>query len=383
MKFEVSSSTIQQLIQTVSKVIVPKNNIPILDCILFEIEGNSLTIIGSDSGMRLEATIEVNNLSGENGRFAVLQRVLLDPIREMPEQPITFTVNYAEGAKNYESQIDYQSGKYNFLASPADSYPEPFKTSPEGTHSISIKASDLLMAINGTLFATSSDERRPIMTGIFCDIFTDKMVFVGSDARMLVKHQNANVHAECNAGFSLPKKAATMLCRSLLAHEEEDAMIKISFDAFVFRVELDAFTLTGRLLEGRYPNYNSVIPTSSPFVVTVDRQLLISAVRRISVFASESTNMIRFEFTPQGIMLEANDLDFSVAAQEHVNADCPSDINLKTGFESKAFQAALGAITSDEIRLCLTDQTRACVIEPCDYPEYIDQCSLILPMKLF
>ncbi|MFC4665214.1 DNA polymerase III subunit beta [Falsiporphyromonas endometrii] len=381
MRFEVSSSTIQQLIQTVSKVIVPKSNIPILECVLFEVKGNYLTITGADPGMRLEATIEINNLSGEDGRFAVLQRVLLDPIKEMPEQPITFTVNYVEGAKEYESQIDYQSGKYTFLASPADAYPEAFSLGQE-PQTIMIKASDLMMAINATLYATSNDDRRPIMTGIYCDLFTDKVVFVGSDARMLVRHQNTNVHADCNAGFSMPKKVATMLSRSLLAHEDDDLMVKMSFSSKVIRVELPSFVLTALLVEGKFPNYNSVIPTSGPFMVTVDRQLLLSAARRISVFASESTNMLKFDFGPDGILLSANDLDFSVAAQEHVKADCPADINLKTGFESKAFQSALTAITSSEIKLYLTDQTRACVIEPCDYPEYIDQCTLILPMKI-
>ncbi len=378
MKFEVSSSKIQQLLQAVSRVIVPRNSLPVLECVLFDLKGNTLRLTGSDTGTRLEGEIEVNNLTGEDGSFAVLQRVLLDPIKEMPEQPITFEVD----ASTLNAQINYNSGQYSFVVKDANTYPAPVDDE-ETKQRLSLSVGDLLKGINATLFATSNDDRRPIMTGVLMDILQDKIVFVGSDGKMLVRQQNYNIKgSETKSGFCLPKKVATLISRSLLQHEDPGAVIEMTYSEKFVCFKLPSYTLSARLLEGRYPNYNSVIPTQWPLEVTVDRQLLLSAAKRISVFASESTSMLRFEFSPEGIKLSANDIDFSVSAEELVKADCPADINLKMGFESSVLQATLQAINGTEVKLCLTDQVRACVIIPCETEENIDQASLILPMRL-
>ncbi|GAD07670.1 DNA polymerase III subunit beta [Porphyromonas crevioricanis] len=377
MKFEVSSSKMQQLLQAVSRVITPRVNIPILECVLFELKGNTLRLTGADPGTRLEGELEVNNLTGEDGSFAILQRVLLDPIKEMPEQPITFDVDL----KTLNAQINYNSGQYTFVVKEADTYPRPLDDD-ETKQSLHISVGNLLKGINATLFATSNDDRRPIMTGVYMDIFQDKIVFVGSDGKMLVRQQNYEVKATEKMGFCLPKKVATLISRSLLQHEDNDDMIEMIYSEKFIQLRLPSYTLSGRLLEGRYPNYNSVIPTQWPLEVVVDRLLLLSAAKRVSVFASESANMLRFEFSPEGIKLSANDFDFSVSAEEMVKADCPADIDLKMGFESTVLQATLQAINSSEVKLCLTDQVRACVIVPCDSEESIDQASLILPMRL-
>ncbi|GAD05447.1 DNA polymerase III beta subunit [Porphyromonas crevioricanis JCM 15906] len=377
MKFEVSSSKMQQLLQAVSRVITPRVNIPVLECVLFELKGNTLRLTGADPGTRLEGELEVNNLTGEDGSFAILQRVLLDPIKEMPEQPITFDVDL----KTLNAQINYNSGQYTFVVKEADTYPRPLDDD-ETKQSLHISVGNLLKGINATLFATSNDDRRPIMTGVYMDIFQDKIVFVGSDGKMLVRQQNYEVKATEKMGFCLPKKVATLISRSLLQHEDNDDMIEMIYSEKFIQLRLPSYTLSGRLLEGRYPNYNSVIPTQWPLEVVVDRLLLLSAAKRVSVFASESANMLRFEFSPEGIKLSANDFDFSVSAEEMVKADCPADIDLKMGFESTVLQATLQAINSSEVKLCLTDQVRACVIVPCDSEESIDQASLILPMRL-
>lgn len=374
MKFEVASNVLLQHLQLIARVIASRSTLPILESVLFELEGDQLRLTAADMANRMSTELTVNNVGGENGSFAVPERILLESLKELPDQPISFEINMETKA----AEIAYSNGHYSFVVQDASTYPVAASLSPEAIVSI-VPAEALLSGLSATLFATSQDERRPIMTGVYLDFFEDKLVFVGSDGQILVKQEDANVQSRRRSAFCLPRKACLLL-RNVLPRLEGD--VTLTYDSNYLHIELGNYTLRARLLEGRYPNYNSVIPTSNPFSVKVDRAQLLSGAKRVSIFSNPATSMLRMEFTPAGIRLSANDIDFSVAAEEHVPAECPADINMRIGFKSDVFQTILQGMPSEEVIMTLADQTRAGLILPAENAPGISLCNLLLPMKL-
>ncbi|WP_373776961.1 DNA polymerase III subunit beta [Porphyromonas loveana] len=374
MKFEVASNMMLQHLQLIARVIASRSTLPILESVLFELEGDKLRLTAADMANRMSTELTVNNIGGENGTFAVPERILLEPLKELPDQPIAFEVNTDSKA----AQIAYSNGHYTFVVQDASTYPQAAALSQDAITSV-LPAESLMSGLSATLFATSQDERRPIMTGVYMDFFEDKLVFVGSDGQILVKQEDANVRSSQRSAFCLPRKACLLL-RSVLPKLEGN--VQLTYDNNYLHIELGDYTLTARLLEGRYPNYNSVIPTSNPYEVKVDRLQLLSGAKRVAIFSNPATSMLRMEFTPEGIRLSANDIDFSVAAEEHVAADCPADMNMRIGFKSDVFQTILQGMSSDEVIMTLADQTRAGLILPAENEPGISLCNLLLPMKL-
>ncbi|PVZ08316.1 DNA polymerase III subunit beta [Porphyromonas loveana] len=374
MKFEVASNMMLQHLQLIARVIASRSTLPILESVLFELEGDKLRLTAADMANRMSTELTVNNIGGENGTFAVPERILLEPLKELPDQPIAFEVNTDSKA----AQIAYSNGHYTFVVQDASTYPQAAALSQDAITSV-LPAESLMSGLSATLFATSQDERRPIMTGVYMDFFEDKLVFVGSDGQILVKQEDANVRSSQRSAFCLPRKACLLL-RSVLPKLEGN--VQLTYDNNYLHIELGDYTLTARLLEGRYPNYNSVIPTSNPYEVKVDRLQLLSGAKRVAIFSNPATSMLRMEFTPDGIRLSANDIDFSVAAEEHVAADCPADMNMRIGFKSDVFQTILQGMSSDEVIITLADQTRAGLILPAENEPGISLCNLLLPMKL-
>ncbi|WP_373811429.1 DNA polymerase III subunit beta [Porphyromonas loveana] len=374
MKFEVASNMMLQHLQLIARVIASRSTLPILESVLFELEGDKLRLTAADMANRMSTELTVNNIGGENGTFAVPERILLEPLKELPDQPIAFEVNTDSKA----AQIAYSNGHYTFVVQDASTYPQAAALSQDAITSV-LPAESLMSGLSATLFATSQDERRPIMTGVYMDFFEDKLVFVGSDGQILVKQEDANVRSSQRSAFCLPRKACLLL-RSVLPKLEGN--VQLTYDNNYLHIELGDYTLTARLLEGRYPNYNSVIPTSNPYEVKVDRLQLLSGAKRVAIFSNPATSMLRMEFTPEGIRLSANDIDFSVAAEEHVAADCPADMNMRIGFKSDVFQTILQGMSSEEVIMTLADQTRAGLILPAENEPGISMCNLLLPMKL-
>lgn len=377
MKFTVASNEILQHLQAVARVISPKSTMtmPILGNIQFELKGNELTLTAADMGNRITTKLEVNN-QGEDGAFTVLERMILEAIKELPDQPITFDINI----KSKEASITYNNGLYSLVVESNETFPIAKELKPTAEKTV-IDPKALLDGLLSTLFASSTDERRPIMTGVYMDFYEDKLVFVASDGRILVKHTNNNIKSPTHTSFSLSKKACMLLTRTLLPKEDKE--VKVSYDYEYVHFELSGFTLTSRLLEGRYPNYNSVIPENNPFHIVVDKQLLLSASKRVAVFSNQASNMVRLEIHDNDIKLSANDIDFSVAAEEHVPCQCvEEDINIRIGFDSNMLQTILQNITSEEVTICLADQTRAGIIYPNENEDGIELCNLIIPMKL-
>ena len=372
MRFDVSSTALLSRLQAVGKVIASKNTLPILDNFLFQLEGNVLTVTASDVETRLVTSVEVMNAQG-SGLFCVSAKMLLEPLKELPEQPLTFDVNDA----NLEVFIHFQNGKYNFIGQKGDTYPQQKPLSEQAVEEV-IDAQQLLNGISRSLFATADDELRPVMNGIYFDFHTDDLTFVASDGHKLVRLRNLSVKSEERASFILPKKPATLL-KNLLA--KEDGVVRLQFDDNNAYVHCVNFEMVCRLIEGRYPNYNSVIPKENPFQVTIDRLSLLNALKRVSVFSNQSSSLIKLHLKDNLLTVSAQDIDFSTSAEERISCAYEGD-ELSIGFKATYLIDILGNLSSTDVILQLADPSRAGLIFPSENEENEDFLMLLMPMML-
>ena len=372
MRFDVSSTALLSRLQSISKVIASKNSLPILDSFMFDLDGNKLTITASDAETRLVTSVEVMNSKG-TGLFAVSAKILLDPLKELPEQPLTFDIN----DENLEIFIHFQNGKYNFIGQKGDTYPLQ-KPLNDNAIAIIVDSQMLLNGISRSLFATADDELRPVMNGIYFDIHTDDLTFVASDGHKLVRLRNLSVKSPERASFILPKKPANLL-KNLLGKETE--MVNIKFDDNNAYVNCANFEMVCRLIEGRYPNYNSVIPQENPFKVTIDRISFLNALKRVSVFSNPASSLVKLQLKESEMVVSAQDIDFSTSAEEKIV--CQFDgTELNIGFKATYLIEILSNINSEEVILELADPSRAGLIVPAENEENEDQLMLLMPMML-
>ena len=372
MRFDVSSTALLSRLQSISKVIASKNSLPILDSFLFDLDGNKLTITASDAETRLVTSVEVMNSKG-TGLFAVSAKILLDPLKELPELPLTFDIN----DENLEIFIHFQNGKYNFIGQKGDTYPLQ-KPLNDNAIAIIVDSQMLLNGISRSLFATADDELRPVMNGIYFDIHTDDLTFVASDGHKLVRLRNLSVKSPERASFILPKKPANLL-KNLLGKETE--MVNIKFDDNNAYVNCANFEMVCRLIEGRYPNYNSVIPQENPFKVTIDRISFLNALKRVSVFSNPASSLVKLQLKESEMVVSAQDIDFSTSAEEKIV--CQFDgTELNIGFKATYLIEILSNINSEEVILELADPSRAGLIVPAENEENEDQLMLLMPMML-
>jgi DNA polymerase-3 subunit beta len=372
MKFVVSSNLLLSHLQTVGRVIVSKNTVPILDCFLFELHNNRLTITASDNETRMMTTIGVEDVERE-GTFAVPSKNLLDALKELPEQPIQFEINES----SLEMLIYYENGKYNFVARNGGEYPQS-KPLSDGASSLSLKASDLLAGITHTIFASGEDELRPVMNGVFFDISPENITFVASDGHKLVRSKNLTVTGNEAASFILPKKPANLL-KAILPREE--GQVVIGFDINNAYITMSHFVVVCRLIEGRYPNYSGVIPLNNPYKVTVDRLNFVNALKRVTVFADPGTSLIRLSFSHNSIFISAQDINFSTSAEETI-ACLYEGSNMNIGFKGIYLIEILNNILAEEVELQLADPSRAGLILPSENEEGEDLLMLLMPMML-
>lgn len=372
MRFNLSSTALSSRLLTLSRVINSKNSLPILDCFLFEVHNGQLTITSSDSENVMCGTLNLDSCEGE-GDFAVNSQTILDAVKELPEQPLALDVNFDE-MKIY---ITYQNGSYNFPILGAGEYPRVQPIS-DNASSITIDAAKLSDSINRSIFATAQDELRPVMNGIYFDLTSDSLAIVASDGHKLVRNKNFSIKSETPSAFILPKKPATLL-KTVLAKDGGDVVIR--FDERFADISFADGNLSCRLIEGKYPNYNSVIPQDNPNRITIDRKSLIGALRRVLPFASDSSQLIRFHVSTGLLELNAEDIDFSTSAKESVT--CEYDGNaMSIGFKGSSMLEILNNLESDDVVIQLADPSRAGVIVPCVQPENEDVLMLIMPMLL-
>jgi DNA polymerase-3 subunit beta len=375
MKFVVSSAALYSHLQAISRVINSKSTLPILDCFLFNIEGNKLSITASDNETTLDTSLEVVESDGDF-QFAISSKTLLDAIKELPEQPITFDVN----TQTMEVSIQYMNGKYSLVGQSADEYPMAALMG-ENSVTFTIEADTLLSGINRTVFATADDELRPVMNGIYFDIFADYITLVASDGHKLVRYKLFNAKGGEKAAFILPKKPAALL-KNLLAKEAGE--IKITFDDRNATFEMPNHRMICRLIEGRYPNYNSVIPTHGAMSADVNREALIGALRRTMVFANKTTSLIKLQFTEKELTVSASDIDYSVSSDERVPASMTGVECLTIGVKGTFLLDILTHFYTEEIHIEGTDQSKALVFRGIytEDQEAEDRLMLLMPMML-
>ena len=372
MRFNVSSTSLSNRLQTISRVQSSKNALPILDCILFELTNGVLKMTASDSETTMVTTWEVTDADGE-GKFAIGAKQLISSVKEISEQPISFQVD----PNSFAIEITYQNGKYNLIGQNGYEFPVPNGVNGS-SRSLSMDAQVMFNGISRSLFAAADDELRPQMNGVYFDMTPDSVTFVASDGHKLVRNRVFSVHVDEPSAFILPKKPALLL-KTVLPKAEGDTIVR--FDDRNAEIQLTDYTISCRLIEGRYPNYNSVIPADNPFRVTADRMAFISALRRVSVFASQSSALIKIHVDQGTLTVSAQDLDFSTSAEEHIMCDYDGT-PMSIGFNGPFLLDVLNSIASNDIVLELADPSRAGVITPAEQEENEDLIMLLMPMML-
>ena len=373
MRFTVSSSALSSKLIMLAKVIGSKNSLPILDCFLFQVANGEMSITASDSDNVIKSTLALTDHDGE-GEFCVPNRVILDALKELPEQPLHFDVDTAGEA--IAIKIVYQNGLYNFTGQSAEDYPRT-QSMNDACTTVSLPTEMLINNISRSLFATANDELRPVMNGIYFDLTADALAIVASDGHKLVRSKNFTIKSESPSAFNLPKKPASLL-KNILSKDGDDAIIK--FDDRSAEIQFTDGVMRCRLIDGRYPNYNSVIP-NNPNEVTVDRRGLQSALRRVLPFASESSQLIRFHIESGRFEVSSEDIDFSTSAKEQLSCEYNGS-PMSIGFKGSSLMEILSNLTSDNIIIQLADPSRAGIIVPAEQPENEDILMLIMPMLL-
>ena len=372
MRFTLSSTALSSRLQTLARVINSKNSLPILDSFLFEVRNQQLFITASDSENVMRSVLALDQVDGE-GNFAVPNRTLLDAMKELPEQPLTFDIDL----NTLTIKIIYQNGLYNFTAQSADEYPR-VQPIPDGATVITIDSQTLADNISRSIFATAQDELRPVMNGIYFDLTQNSLNVVASDGHKLVRNKNFTIKSENPAAFILPKKPATLL-KNVLGKDGGDVVIK--FDDRSAEISFADGVLFCRLIEGRYPNYNSVIPQNNPNQLNIDRRSLIGALKRVLPFASESSQLIRFHLEAGKLELSSEDIDFATSAKEVVTCEYAGQ-SMNIGFKGSSLSEILNNLQGDEVQIELADPSRAGIIVPAHQPENEDVLMLIMPMLL-
>ncbi|MBQ3990229.1 MAG: DNA polymerase III subunit beta [Bacteroidales bacterium] len=369
-----SSSQLLSHLQIVSRVVNSKNSLPILDNVLMSVEDGILKITASDLESTITTTLPLENYSGD-GVIATDTKKILDVLKEFPEQPLTFNIN----TDDKRIDITSQNGKYTLVGVDGSDFPQASQLKADKTISISVSPDILYGGITSAIFATGDDELRPIMNGIFIELQESGINFVATDAHKLVRYTRKEVKAETESSFILPKKPANIL-KTILPKASDDVVLEFDEKNAVFT--FGSIRLVCRLLEGVYPNYNSVIPRENPNKLVVDRVELYNSLRRIGMFASQSSNLVGLKINGNTLEISAQDMDFSISGKEVINCQYEGD-EMEIGFKSNFLGEILSNISTPEVTIELSDPTRAGIILPKDNenPDE-DVLMLLMPMMI-
>lgn len=373
MKFIVSSSTLLKNLQSVSGVLKTNNTLPILDDFLFDVQEDSLTVTASD----LETTMTVRiplEQSEETGQIAIPARILLETLKTLPDIPITFNINM----ESLGIEISAGEGNYKLSGHSHDEYPQ--KPELEDATSIKLKSDMLGRAITKTIIAAGNDDLRPVMSGVLCELSPEDIGFVATDAHKLVRYRRTDAAANEATSFILPKKPLNQLKNILPVSEEEDVNIEYTPTNASFSFE--NINLVCRLIDGKYPNYNAVIPQENPNKLVIERQPFLNAIRRVGIFANQSTHQIRLKISGQELYLSAEDIDYSNEAKERLNCNYEGE-DMEIGFSSKFLVEMLNNIDTEEVRIEMSEPNRAGILYPVnDENQNEDILMLVMPVML-
>ncbi len=338
MKFIVSSTYLLKQLQVLGGVINSSNTLPILDNFLFELKKRQLTVSASDLETTMSAVLEVE--SDNEGTIAVPARLLLDTLKTFPEQPLTFVVE-----DNHTVEISSNYGKYALAYADGAEFPKAVElASPSST---TIMGDILATAITKTIFAAGNDDLRPVMSGVFFQFSSEHLTFVATDAHKLVKYRRNDVKASEVAEFIMPKKPLNLL-KGILSGSEEQ--VKVEYNDSNAKFSFENTELICRLIDGKYPNYEAVIPKENPNKLTISRNHFLSSVRRVSIFSNRTTHQIRLRIAGAELNISAEDIDYSNKAEERLTCAYQGD-DMQIGFNSRFLVEMLGNLSSEEVSL--------------------------------
>ncbi len=370
MKFICSTASLLKQLQVINGVIGTRPVIPILEYFLFEVDNGKLTITGTDLEVSMRASIPVE--AKEKGKIAIPARIIIDTLKTLAEQPVTFTIN----KENKAVEITSDSGKYKIAGESADDFPK-FPVI-EGGSSAVFHSSILGSAINSTSFAIGSDELRPAMTGLYFQMAPKELRFVATDGNRLVLYSSKSAGASQEENFILPKKALNLLKNSL---PMEDVQVQMEYNRLNAHFSFNDLHMVCRLIDEKFPDYNGAIPTDSPFKLKVNRLELLNALRRTVIFSNKTTNQVRFRINGNELQVTAQDLDFANEAYERLNCDYQGD-DMEIGFNARFLIEMLGTLISEEVELSLSAFNRPGVLRPAEQAEGEEILMLLMPIVL-
>ena len=353
MRFIVSSSYLFKKLQTIGGVINSNNTMPILDNFLFELSKNKLVVSASDLETTIKGVIEVE--SDSEGSIAVPYKFLVDTLKMLPEQAITFIVN-----DNKTAQIRTNNAEYSFAYYDAAEFPSIVDI-PD-PNKVSIMGDVLATAIQTTIFATGNDDLRPIMNGVFFDFSENGLTFAATDAHKLVKYERKDIFSPHKTEFVMPKKPLNLL-KGILAGSETD--VTIEYNESNAKFSFDDMEYVCRLIDGKYPNYEAVIPKENPNKLVINRLLLLGSTKRVSIFSNKSTHQVRLKIVGNSIQIFAEDIEYSNKATETIPCSYEGD-DMEIGFNAKFFIEMMNNLSSDEVMLEMSYPNRPGILTPAD-----------------
>ncbi len=370
MNFIVSSTSLLKALQAVGGVLNSSNTLPILDNFLFEIGKNSLSIAASDLESTMSTQIEVQ--SKDEGSVAVPAKLLLDILKTFPDHPLTFSINDKLGI---EISSDY--GKYSLSGYNAEEFPKvPVLEKPS---SVSLPTGTLQQAIEKTLFAAGNDDLRPVMSGVFCQMDDSNITFVATDAHKLVRYRRTDLKSDSMASFIIPRKPMNLL-KGLLGNIDGD--VSLEYNESNAQFKFGNFTLICRLIDGKYPNYEAVIPSDNPNRMTIGKSQFSSSLKRVSIFANKTTHQVRLKISGSQLIISAEDLDFANAAKEELTCAYEGE-DIEIGFNSRFLMEMVNNVDSESLVLELSAPNRAGILLPeSSEDEGEDILMLVMPVML-
>lgn len=369
MKFIVSASALLKQLQQINGVINANTVLPILEDFLFEIEKNRLTVVATDleTVMKIHMDIEAK----DSGKVCIPAKILMDSLKNLPEQPLTFNID-----KNFGIEITSDNGKYKVMGENPDNFPK--EPSADTTTSFSMTSSALLTAINKTLFAVSNDDLRPAMTGVFFELDKKGLTVVATDAHRLVKYKRTDVSCPKADSFIVPRKPLNLLKSALPDNEDE---LNISYNGNHLFVDHGSTQMVCRLIDARFPDYKVVIPGDNPYKMNLLRTDFQSALRRVSIFSNKSTNQVALNISGSELQLTAQDVDFSFEGNERMKCQYDGE-DMQIAFNARFLIEMMSATESEEVRMELSTPTKAGIIKPTDQGENEDLLMLVMPLML-
>ncbi|MCH7513673.1 MAG: DNA polymerase III subunit beta [Bacteroidetes bacterium] len=370
MKFIVNSSSLLKELSLINGVITTNPVVPILENFLFEINDGLLTITASD--LQTSMITEINVESKETGNIAVPARILLETLRNLPEQPVTFSID----EESYSIEISSDNGRYKLAGENATDFPKVPAVSDD--FSVNISSDVLAKAIHNTIFATSSDELRPAMTGVYVNLSSEGTTFVATDSHRLIRYRRVDVTSDNDNVIIIPRKALNLLKSTL---PPENTMVKIEFNISNAFFRFENMRLICRLIDERFPDYENVIPLDNEIIMTINRDEFLSSLRRIAIYANKTTHQVRLKITGSELHISAEDLDFSNEANERLSCEHEGD-DIEVGFNARFLIEMLSHLESDEIDMKLSAPNRAGLIFPKEKEQDEDLLMLVMPVML-